>query len=81
MHIREAIENDLPQMLVIYNDIILHTTAVYDYEPHTLEMRISIYNPPRPPKMRALMEPIWASQAGLIRSLQGTFYIRLQPFR
>ncbi len=39
MHIREAIENDLSQMLVIYNDIILHTTAVYDYEPHTLEMR------------------------------------------
>jgi L-amino acid N-acyltransferase YncA len=37
--IREAIENDLPQLLVVYNDIILHTTAVYDYEPHTLEMR------------------------------------------
>src|SRR6185436_2596907 len=37
--IREAIENDLPQLLSIYNDIILHTTAVYDYEPHTLEMR------------------------------------------
>jgi len=39
IQIREAIEDDLPQMLVIYNDIILHTTAVYDYEPHTLEMR------------------------------------------
>jgi len=26
-------------MLEIYNDIILHTAAVYDYEPHTLEMR------------------------------------------
>ena len=39
MHIREAIEDDLPQLLSIYNDIILHTTAVYDYEPHTLEMR------------------------------------------
>ncbi len=37
--IREAIEDDLPQLLSIYNDIILHTTAVYDYEPHTLEMR------------------------------------------
>lgn len=37
--IREAIQNDLPQLLSIYNDIILHTTAVYDYEPHTLEMR------------------------------------------
>jgi L-amino acid N-acyltransferase YncA len=39
MNIREAIETDLPQLLAIYNDIILHTTAVYDYEPHTLEMR------------------------------------------
>ena len=39
MNIREAIEDDLPQLLSIYNDIILHTTAVYDYEPHTPEMR------------------------------------------
>ncbi len=37
--IRIAVEDDLQQMLAIYNDIILHTTAVYDYEPHTLEMR------------------------------------------
>jgi L-amino acid N-acyltransferase len=39
MIIRTATENDLPQLLAIYNDIILYTTAVYDYEPHTLEMR------------------------------------------
>lgn len=39
MDIREAIENDLEQLLSIYNDIILHTTAVYDYEPHTMQMR------------------------------------------
>ncbi len=37
--IRNATERDLPALLEIYNDIILHTTAVYDYEPHTLEMR------------------------------------------
>jgi len=37
--IREARQEDLPQLLDIYNDIILNTTAVYDYEPHTLEMR------------------------------------------
>lgn len=37
--IRNAVENDLPELLAIYNDIILHTTAVYDYEPHTPEMR------------------------------------------
>ena len=39
MIIRAAREKDLFQMLEIYNDVILHTTAVYDYEPHTLEMR------------------------------------------
>ena len=37
--IRPAVENDLPSILAIYNDVIVHTTAVYDYEPHTLEMR------------------------------------------
>lgn len=37
--IREAIKEDLLQILGIYNDVILHTTAVYNYDPHTLEMR------------------------------------------
>ena len=37
--VRHATENDLPQILDIYNDIIKTTTAVYYYEPHTLEMR------------------------------------------
>ena len=37
--IRLATESDLPQILDIYNDIILHTTGVYYYEPHTLDMR------------------------------------------
>jgi len=39
MHVRLANENDLEQLLLIYNDIILNTTAVYQYEPHTLQMR------------------------------------------
>ncbi|HEV3251771.1 MAG TPA: GNAT family N-acetyltransferase [Puia sp.] len=37
--IRLATEDDLPGILSIYNDIILHTTAVYDYQPHSMEMR------------------------------------------
>ena len=37
--VRHATENDLPQILDIYKDIIINTTAVYYYEPHTLEMR------------------------------------------
>lgn len=37
--IRAAQAADLPAILDIYNDAILNTTAVYDYEPHTLTMR------------------------------------------
>ncbi len=39
MQIRPANSNDLQQILDIYNHAIVHTTAVYDYVPHTLEMR------------------------------------------
>ncbi|UAY50787.1 GNAT family N-acetyltransferase [Ferruginibacter albus] len=37
--IRNAVINDLPAMLEIYNDIIINTTAVWQYDTHTLEMR------------------------------------------
>ncbi|MBC7887603.1 MAG: N-acetyltransferase [Ferruginibacter sp.] len=37
--IRKANENDLPEMLEIYNDIIVNTMAVWHSEPHTLQMR------------------------------------------
>jgi len=37
--VRHAAEEDLPQILDIYNDVIKNTTAVYYYEPHTLAMR------------------------------------------
>jgi phosphinothricin acetyltransferase len=39
IQIRKAVEKDLEEMLAIYNDIIINTTAVYDYKPHTMEMR------------------------------------------
>ncbi len=39
MAVRNATEEDLREILEIYNDIIINTTAVYDYEPHTLQMR------------------------------------------
>ncbi|HEY2580872.1 MAG TPA: GNAT family N-acetyltransferase [Mucilaginibacter sp.] len=38
--IRDANEHDLPEILNIYNEIILNTTAVYSEKPHTLEMRL-----------------------------------------
>ena len=37
--IRTATEEDLNEILEIYNDAILNTTSVYNYEPHTLAMR------------------------------------------
>lgn len=42
--IRPARETDLPDILDIYNHVILHTTAVYSYAPHTLEMRKAWYD-------------------------------------
>ncbi len=34
--IREAVEKDLEDILEIYNDAILNTTALYTYKPQTL---------------------------------------------
>jgi L-amino acid N-acyltransferase YncA len=42
--IRTARESDLPAILAIYNDIILTTTAIYQYEPQTMEMRKAWYD-------------------------------------
>lgn len=39
IQIRTATEDDLEQILVIYNEVIANTTAVYSYQPHTMEMR------------------------------------------
>jgi L-amino acid N-acyltransferase YncA len=41
--IRSARREDLPAILAIYNEIIVNTTAVYQYETHTLEMRTAWY--------------------------------------
>lgn len=41
--IRPAAEADLPQLLDIYNHVILNTTAVYTYEAQTMEMRKAWY--------------------------------------
>jgi len=42
--IREATLTDLMDILDIYNDAILHTTAVYTYKPQTLENRQNWYD-------------------------------------
>jgi phosphinothricin acetyltransferase len=45
--IEAATEADLPGILDIYNDAILNTTSVYQYEPHTLDMRIRWFHEKR----------------------------------
>ena len=40
MQVRHATLDDAPDLLEIYNDAILHTTAVYTYDPVTVENRI-----------------------------------------
>jgi L-amino acid N-acyltransferase len=37
--IRQATDTDLPAILAIYNDAVEHTTAVFEYRAHTLDMR------------------------------------------
>ncbi len=39
MLIRPASRADVPAILDIYNEAVLHTTASYDYEPATLDQR------------------------------------------
>jgi L-amino acid N-acyltransferase len=41
MQVRPAIRNDLPAILDIYNEAVLNTTASYDYEPRTMEHRVT----------------------------------------
>lgn len=42
--IRYATRDDLAAILEIYNDAILHTTAIYDYKPHSINDRIVWYD-------------------------------------
>ena len=44
MKIRSTTRADLPGILEIYNDAVLHTTATYDYEPRTLEHRTAWFD-------------------------------------
>jgi L-amino acid N-acyltransferase YncA len=41
--IRPATREDVPGILTIYNDAVLHTTATADYEPRALQSRMDWY--------------------------------------
>ena len=70
--IREATENDLPAILAIYNEVIVNTTAVYDYDPHTLEMRRAWFNTKKEQGFPVFV----AEEAGVILGLSS-----IGPFR
>ena len=42
--VRPALAVDLPGILEIYNDAVVNTTATYDFEPRTIEHRITWFN-------------------------------------
>lgn len=70
--VRQATENDLPQILDIYNEIIKNTTAVYYYEPHTFEMRKAWFD-----ERTQLGFPVFvAEEAGVIMGMS-----TIGPFR
>ena len=52
--IRFARKEDLPDILNIYNDAIINTTAIYTYDPKELEERVQWF------EAKAMAdEPIW----------------------
>jgi L-amino acid N-acyltransferase len=44
IRIRPALRRDCPEILEIYNEAVLNTTASYDYEPRTLEHRVTWFD-------------------------------------
>jgi L-amino acid N-acyltransferase len=73
--IRFAREADLPGILAIYNEVILHTTAVYTYEPQTPEMRKAWYDD----KMKAGYPVFVAEEEGHVIGLSSYGPFRAWP--
>ncbi len=57
MLIREALEADIPVISEIYNHVIRNTTAVYQYNEQTLEMRYAWFEMKRKEKW-----PVWVAE-------------------
>jgi L-amino acid N-acyltransferase len=62
IYIREAAASDLQAILDIYNDAILNTTSVYNYEPHTIAMRQEWFDQ----KQQAQLPVLVAEQNGIV---------------
>jgi L-amino acid N-acyltransferase len=56
--IRDGRESDLAEMLAIYNDAVLTTTAVYDYKPRTAEQQAAWFQAKRDQNLPVLVAEI-----------------------
>ncbi|WP_045234740.1 GNAT family N-acetyltransferase [Deinococcus pimensis] len=54
-HVRDATREDLPAILEIYNDAVLHTTASYDDRPSTLDARLAWFDARRDQNLPVLV--------------------------
>ncbi len=72
MTIRPATERDLPDILRIYNYAVEHTTAVFEYRPHTIDMRREWFRA----KQAASLPVLVASEADALRG-----FATYGPFR
>lgn len=73
--LRDATPDDLPEILEIYNDVILATTSVYSEKPHTLEMRQAWFNE----RKKAGFPVIVAVQDGKITGFASYGHFRIWP--
>ncbi len=72
MTIRPATEADLLDILRIYNYAVEHTTAVFEYRPHTIEMRRAWFGS----KQAASLPVFVADEAGAVQG-----FATYGPFR
>jgi L-amino acid N-acyltransferase len=70
--IRSAVEDDLPDILRIYNQAIEKTTAVFEYRAHTIEMRREWFDV----KQSASLPVLVADESGAVRG-----FASYGPFR
>jgi L-amino acid N-acyltransferase YncA len=73
--LRDATFADLPEILAIYNDVILTTTAIYSEKPHTLAMREAWFNE----RKQAGFPVIVALQKGRITGFATYGHFRVWP--
>lgn len=62
--IRDACTDDLPAMLAIYNDAVLTTTAVYDYQPRTADQQATWFKVKQDQSLPVLIADIGGTVAG-----------------